>query len=118
MQRFPLLPVEEEGRLHDMPLRENFIERVFADHRWRQFLAPITVSPRPGGVSHAAQNSPCSPIVASIIKRSAGWWQRRVITPWHELVTEYGRLLMTFLPLSFMPPGKSMPMSCLICRGT
>ncbi|MDH3599948.1 MAG: DUF523 and DUF1722 domain-containing protein, partial [Candidatus Tectomicrobia bacterium] len=39
MQRFPLLPVEEEGRLHDMPLRENFIERVFAYHRWRSFVA-------------------------------------------------------------------------------
>ena len=39
MQCFPLLPVEEEGRLHDMPLRENFIERVFAYHRWRCFLA-------------------------------------------------------------------------------
>ena len=30
MNRFPLLPSEEEGRLNDMPLRENFIERVFA----------------------------------------------------------------------------------------
>lgn len=26
--RFPLLPVEEEGRLHDQPLCENFIESV------------------------------------------------------------------------------------------
>jgi uncharacterized protein YbgA (DUF1722 family) len=39
MQRFPLLPVEEEGRLHDMRLRENFIERVFAYHRWQAFVA-------------------------------------------------------------------------------
>ena len=30
---FPLVPVEEEGRLHDAPLRENFLERVFAFHR-------------------------------------------------------------------------------------
>jgi uncharacterized protein YbbK (DUF523 family) len=29
MNRFPLLPLEEEGRLNDMPLRENFIERVW-----------------------------------------------------------------------------------------
>jgi len=29
MERFPLLPVEEEGRLHDTGLRENFIERIF-----------------------------------------------------------------------------------------
>lgn len=39
MAHAPLLPVEEEGRLHDSGLRENFIERVFAYHRWRQFLA-------------------------------------------------------------------------------
>ncbi|MFW6051887.1 MAG: YbgA family protein [Myxococcota bacterium] len=34
-ERMPLLPTEEEGRLHDPGLRENFIERVFAHHRWR-----------------------------------------------------------------------------------
>ena len=28
--RFPLLPVEEEGRLNDPRLRENFVERIFA----------------------------------------------------------------------------------------
>jgi hypothetical protein len=33
MNRFPLLPVEEEGRLSDLPLRENFIERVFGLRR-------------------------------------------------------------------------------------
>ncbi|MBN2054379.1 DUF523 and DUF1722 domain-containing protein [bacterium] len=36
MERFPLLPVEEEGRLHDAELRENFIERVFVFMRWRE----------------------------------------------------------------------------------
>ncbi|MEX0805275.1 MAG: hypothetical protein WD688_18425 [Candidatus Binatia bacterium] len=35
MERFPLMPVEEEGRLNDPVLRENFIERVFAYHRWQ-----------------------------------------------------------------------------------
>jgi len=30
MDQQPLLPVEEEGRLGDPVLRENFIERVFA----------------------------------------------------------------------------------------
>ena len=38
MNRFPLLPLEEEGRLNDMPLRENFIERVFAYYRWTEML--------------------------------------------------------------------------------
>jgi uncharacterized protein YbgA (DUF1722 family)/uncharacterized protein YbbK (DUF523 family) len=36
MRELPLLPVEEEGRLNDPVLRENFIERVFAYHRWQQ----------------------------------------------------------------------------------
>lgn len=39
MDRFALLPVEEEGRLHDPRLRENFIERIFAHRRWRALAA-------------------------------------------------------------------------------
>jgi uncharacterized protein YbgA (DUF1722 family)/uncharacterized protein YbbK (DUF523 family) len=39
MDRFPLLPVEEEGRLHDTLLRENFIERIFTLRRWREARA-------------------------------------------------------------------------------
>ncbi|MBJ6750506.1 YbgA family protein [Geomonas anaerohicana] len=39
VRRFPQLPVEEEGRLNDPVLRENFIERVFAFRRWKDFLA-------------------------------------------------------------------------------
>ena len=35
MERFPALPVEEEGRLSDPRLRENFVERVFAYWRLR-----------------------------------------------------------------------------------
>ncbi|MCX5911456.1 MAG: DUF523 and DUF1722 domain-containing protein [Deltaproteobacteria bacterium] len=38
MNHFTLLPVEEEGRLHDPRLRENFIERIFALKRWRDGL--------------------------------------------------------------------------------
>ncbi|HET6344350.1 MAG TPA: DUF523 and DUF1722 domain-containing protein [Myxococcota bacterium] len=37
MAALPLLPVEEEGRLHDPVLRENFLERVFTYKRWRDF---------------------------------------------------------------------------------
>ncbi|HOG11163.1 MAG TPA: DUF523 and DUF1722 domain-containing protein, partial [Smithella sp.] len=39
MKHFPLLPVEDEGRLHDPGLRENFIERIFALKRWRETLS-------------------------------------------------------------------------------
>jgi uncharacterized protein YbgA (DUF1722 family)/uncharacterized protein YbbK (DUF523 family) len=38
MKHFPLLPVEDEGRLHDPGLRENFIERIFTLKRWREAL--------------------------------------------------------------------------------
>jgi hypothetical protein len=33
MEHFPDLPVEEEGRLRDLELRESFIERLFAVRR-------------------------------------------------------------------------------------
>jgi uncharacterized protein YbgA (DUF1722 family)/uncharacterized protein YbbK (DUF523 family) len=36
IMELPLLPVEEEGRLNNPALRENFIERVFAYHRWQR----------------------------------------------------------------------------------
>ncbi len=38
-RHFPQLPVEDEGRLNDPKLRENFIERVFVMKRWRELAA-------------------------------------------------------------------------------
>ncbi|WP_432745433.1 DUF523 and DUF1722 domain-containing protein [Methylobacter sp. G7] len=38
MRNNPLLPVEEEGRLGDPGLRENFIQRVYVLHRWKTML--------------------------------------------------------------------------------
>ena len=38
-RHFPLMPMEEEGRLNDPFLRENFIERVFSYRRWKDFLS-------------------------------------------------------------------------------
>ncbi len=38
-RHFPLLPVEEEGRLNDPKLREMFIEQIFTLKRWRETLA-------------------------------------------------------------------------------
>jgi uncharacterized protein YbgA (DUF1722 family)/uncharacterized protein YbbK (DUF523 family) len=39
IEHAPLLPVEEEGRLNDPRLRENWIERVIAYHRFRELAA-------------------------------------------------------------------------------
>lgn len=39
IKAYPLLPIEEEGRLHDAAIRENFIERVFIMQRWHDLLS-------------------------------------------------------------------------------
>ena len=38
MKANPLLPVEEEGRLNDADLRDNFISRVYVYARWKALL--------------------------------------------------------------------------------
>ena len=38
MARFPFMPVEDDGRIHDPVLRENFIERVFVFHHWQVMM--------------------------------------------------------------------------------
>ena len=38
-QYFPLIPVEEDGRLNDSKLRETFIEQIFTLMRWRETLS-------------------------------------------------------------------------------
>ncbi len=38
IEQFPLIPIEEEGRLCEPTLRENFIERVFCYHRWQDLI--------------------------------------------------------------------------------
>jgi uncharacterized protein YbgA (DUF1722 family)/uncharacterized protein YbbK (DUF523 family) len=37
-KQHPYLPTEEEGRLHDPILRENFITRVYTLHRWHSLM--------------------------------------------------------------------------------
>ncbi len=38
MEHFQLIPVEEDGRLHDPILRENFIDRIFTYRRYREIM--------------------------------------------------------------------------------
>jgi uncharacterized protein YbgA (DUF1722 family) len=38
VKTYPLVPVIDDGRLHDPRLRENFIEQVFVFKRWQDFL--------------------------------------------------------------------------------
>ncbi|MBN1580607.1 MAG: DUF1722 domain-containing protein [Anaerolineae bacterium] len=103
-RRFPLLPLEEEGRLNDMPLRENFIERVFAHYRLTEML---TREPTPGGLvkfhtAHKMTLMAHSPkryremgrLVAEAGKRK-----------WEELAAEYGVQFMAGLGV-MGTPGK------------
>jgi uncharacterized protein YbgA (DUF1722 family) len=93
MNRFPLLPPEEEGHLNDMPLRENCIERVFAYYRWTEMLDQ---EPTPGGLvkfhtahkltlmAHGPKHyTEMGRLVADAGKRE-----------WDELTAEYGTQLM------------------------
>ena len=76
VERLPNLPVEEEGRLADAALRENFVERIFCRHRWRTRSAPIpsaaTCSPAScSGIGcRSCWASSCSPSP----RRSASSW--------------------------------------------
>jgi uncharacterized protein YbgA (DUF1722 family) len=46
LKQFPDMPVEEEGRLSDAELRENFVERIFAfDRLQRLFARPFARGP-------------------------------------------------------------------------
>lgn len=96
VRRLPLLPVEEEGRLHDMRLRENFIERIFAYYRWTKMLND---DPAPAGLvrfhtahkmtlmAHGQKNQQeLGRLVADAGNR-----------PWTELTDVYGKLFMDTL---------------------
>jgi uncharacterized protein YbgA (DUF1722 family)/uncharacterized protein YbbK (DUF523 family) len=91
--RLPTLPVEEEGRLADASLRENFVERVFAAARWRAFVAG---RPRARDLVsfHAAEkfailaHSPARYGELGRLVAAAGGTVTR------EKLDEYGRLMM------------------------
>jgi uncharacterized protein YbgA (DUF1722 family) len=93
MNRFPLLPLEEEGRLNDMPLRENFIERVFAYYRWIEMLDKEAT---PGGLvkfhtAHKLTLMAHSPKHYTEMGRLVADAGKR---DWEELVGEYGAMFM------------------------
>lgn len=94
MKRFPYLPVEEEGRLHDLPLRENFIERLFAHARWTCLLND---DPTPGGLVTFH-----SSVKLALMAHSPAHYQElgRLVAkagtmPWEELVAAYYAGYMT-----------------------
>jgi uncharacterized protein YbgA (DUF1722 family) len=93
MNHFPLLPLEEEGRLNNMPLRENFIERIFAYYRWTRMLdeEPMSSGLVKFHTAHKLTLMAHSPAHYQEMGRLVADAGKR---EWNELTAEYGALLM------------------------
>jgi uncharacterized protein YbgA (DUF1722 family)/uncharacterized protein YbbK (DUF523 family) len=104
MKRFPLLPLEEEGRLHDMHLRENFIDRVFAYYRWTNVLEE---DPTPGGLVkfHTAHKLTLMAHNPSHYQEMGRLVARAGSLRWEEVAPRYGQYLMEGLSV-MTSPGK------------
>ena len=105
MARFPLIPVEDEGRLHDDRLRENFIERIFTLSRWRDALADDGTASLPARIiaftsRHKLLLLAHSPELARQIGRLAAEASAR---PADALRQSYETLLMRALALPATP---------------
>lgn len=103
-RRFPLLPLEEEGRLNDARLRENFVERIFTYQRW---TATLQTGPTPGELVrfHTAHKM-------TLLAHSPAHYQKlgRLVAqigqrPLDEIAAEYGALLMEGLK-AIATPGR------------
>ncbi len=95
-RHFPLLPVEEEGRLNDPKLREMFIEQIFTLKRWRETLA---LPRRPANLvdfhtRHKLLILAHSPAVARAMGKLVAEAKR---LPASELYRDYERLLVEAL---------------------
>ena len=90
----PLLPVEEEGRLHAPKLRENFIERLFAYSAWRN-LTTNTPSVARLITFHAMHKSTLMahhPRNQTALGRIVAQATKHTL---RESIKEYGNLFMT-----------------------
>ena len=103
-ERYPLLPMEEEGRLRDPRLRENFITRIFAYDRW---IRMRDNNPKPKDIvafhtAHKMTLLAHSPKQYEALGRLVA---RAGKTPMEELLAEYEEGLMTGLQ-AVASPGR------------
>jgi uncharacterized protein YbgA (DUF1722 family) len=106
MEHFPLFPVEEEGRLNDPNLRENFIERIFTLRRWREAmeqrksiknLIAFHTQHKLLILSHSPKHYQ---MMGKLVARAKE-------IPWKDLQEEYQRLLLEALSLKTTPKKNS-----------
>jgi uncharacterized protein YbgA (DUF1722 family)/uncharacterized protein YbbK (DUF523 family) len=95
-ERFPLVPIEDEGRLCDPALRDNFLERIFCYHRWqililgsltRRAIVAFHMSHKYLLMAHTDKG--CQSL-GRLVARAHRYTPR-------ELAGHYGRLFMTAL---------------------
>ncbi|MBW2365476.1 MAG: DUF523 and DUF1722 domain-containing protein [Deltaproteobacteria bacterium] len=98
IDHFPLIPVEDEGRLHDPRIRDNFIERIFSLKRWREMLAQKKSL---GGLGDFHTRNKL--LILSHSPKHAGQMGKLVAAgkslPANKFFSQYGKLLMEALSL-------------------
>ena len=92
-QRFPLLPVEEQGRLHDPRLSDNFIERVFVYQRWTA-LRDGPRAPSALVAFHTAHKLTLMAHAPTLYREAGRVVARAGAAGWDAITDEYGRVLM------------------------
>lgn len=102
MEHFPLLPVEEDGRLHDPRLRENFIESVFTLQRWRE---AVTGQPTPGRLVdfHSRHKLLLLAHSPDLYRQTGRLVSQAGNLPLGKLVADYQSLLLRALRLQATP---------------
>ena len=97
-RRFPLLPMEEEGRLNDPGIRENFIERIFCYRRWKDFR---NANPSTGRLVafHTAHKLLLMAHSPLIYREMGGLVAHAAEMPVSDLLLRYEELLMKGLAL-------------------
>jgi uncharacterized protein YbgA (DUF1722 family) len=102
MDRAPLLPVEEEGRLHDGRLRENFVERLFGFARWQTFA---TDRPTRGGLVafHTAHKLTILAHAPAAYRRLGQLVAHAKEHPWRTVLDDYSRTFMAALQVLSTP---------------
>ena len=99
MEHFPLMPVEDESRLNDPKIRENFIERIFTLERWRRVgegmrnLIAFHTQHELLILAHSQKHY-------QMLGRLVAWAKE---IPWKDLHKEYERLLLEALSVETTP---------------
>lgn len=95
-ERFPLLPVEEQGRLNDPRLRSNFIERVFVYQQWSALLDGSR-APSALVAFHATHKLSLMAHAPALYREAGRIVARAGVAPWSGITDAYGRVLMRAL---------------------